>query len=64
MRVADLYLAGVITAKERDVLELRDDHGFSQRTIALALNLSRSSVRSREESARRKIRLHQQKEAA
>lgn len=63
MKAADLYLAGVITAKERDVWELVYDHGFSQRAAALALNISRSSLRSREESAKRKVRAHQQEAA-
>lgn len=44
----------VLTAKEREVVDLYA-RGLSQRTIALALGISRSSVRSRFESARAKF---------
>lgn len=46
----------VLTGKEREVLELYV-RGMSQRAIALALDLSRSAVQSRIETASRRLRL-------
>jgi DNA-binding CsgD family transcriptional regulator len=52
----------LLTTKEREACELHN-RGLSQRTIALALNISRSSVQSRLETATRKLR-HAHKEHA
>lgn len=45
----------LLTAKEVQVMEL-SVRGMSQRSIAFALGISRSSVQSRLETATRKIR--------
>lgn len=52
-----------LTAKELEAWTLAD-RGMSERAIALALEVSRSSVRSRLENARRKIRAARRKDAA
>lgn len=44
----------VLTANELEAWTL-SERGMSERTIALALDISRSSVRSRLENARRKL---------
>lgn len=46
----------VLTEKEREVLEL-SVRGMSQRAIAYALDISRSTVQSRLETAHRRLRL-------
>jgi DNA-binding NarL/FixJ family response regulator len=46
----------LLTTKEHAVIELYI-RGLSQRTIALALDISRSSVQSRLETAIRKLRI-------
>lgn len=46
--------ADVCTPKEREALDLYN-RGLSERAIALALDVSRSAIRSRLENARRKI---------
>lgn len=63
MTLRDYERGGVITVKEHDILELRAA-GFSQRRVAQALDLSRSTVRDVEARAWQKIRLHETKEAA
>lgn len=45
----------VLTEKEREVFELAA-RGLSQRTIALALGLSRSAVQSRIETGSKRLR--------
>jgi len=57
-----LYLAGVITAKERRVLELAN-RGLGDRSISLALGISRGAVRDRRKNAIRKIELHRNEAA-
>jgi DNA-binding NarL/FixJ family response regulator len=59
----ELRIANVITDREYDVQLLRHK-GMSQRTISLALGISRSAVRERLDNADRKIRQHQRKDAA
>ena len=61
--LADLRIQGVITDREYDVLLLQTK-GMSQRTISLALGISRTAVRDRLENADRKIRQHHRKDAA
>lgn len=57
--------AGVITLREWHVLELRTGrHQLSQRAAALALGVSRSTLRGLEERAWQKIHEHQREEAA
>lgn len=56
-----LHHAGIITAKEHAVLEL---HGLSDRTIAQALDISRSAIRDRRRNALEKIARHQRRTAA
>lgn len=53
----------VCTPNELRAWELRE-RGMSERSIALALNISRSAVQSRLENARRKIHAAQTKEVA
>lgn len=60
--VAGYHAHGVITAAEREVLELIVA-GRSQRQVALALGVSRSSVRCRLESAARKIAAFEERTA-
>lgn len=48
----------VCTAKELAALELRERHGYGSRITALALGISRATVRERLENADRKITLH------
>lgn len=64
MKPRDYSTAGVISDRELQVLELRYDHNMSQRTAALALGISRSTVRSIEERALQKINLHERSKAA
>lgn len=52
-----------LTANERAVCDL-SVRGLSQRTIALALGISRSAVQSRLENAARKLRKALDQEAA
>lgn len=59
----ELRIANVITNREYDAA-LLSTKGMSQRTIALALGISRSAVRERLDNAARKIRQHQRKDAA
>lgn len=62
--MTDLELArAVCTPKELDAHELHA-RGMSERSIALALHISRSAVRSRLENARRKISAARRKDAA
>lgn len=63
-RLRDLRDAGVITTRECDLLEQRFVAGLSHRTIAEALDLSRSTVRSIERRAIQKIRVHERSRAA
>lgn len=53
----------VCTEKELQAYELAE-RGMSERTIALALDISRSAVRARLENAHRKIRLAKKETAA
>lgn len=53
----------ILTPAEQEAFTLAT-RGASQRTIALALNISRSAVRARLENARRKIAQAEQKEHA
>lgn len=53
----------VLTPNELEAWTLAD-RGMSQRTIALALHISRSTVRSRLENAARKIDAHRRRHAA
>lgn len=64
MRPLDYHAAEVITRREFEVLELRYTHNMSQRTVALAIGRSRSTVRSIEERALQKINLHERSKAA
>lgn len=57
------FAAGTITEREYDVLQLRI-RGLSQNVVALALDISRSTVRSTEKNAHRKIERHDRKAAA
>jgi len=61
--LAHLRIQDVITDREYDALLLHHK-GISQRTISLALGISRSAVRERLENADRKIQAHQRKDAA
>ena len=55
MTTAELLIeAAGLTPNERRALDLQE-RGLSQRTIALALGISRSAVQSRLENAARKI---------
>jgi DNA-binding CsgD family transcriptional regulator len=58
-----LRIAGVITVREHQILQLRA-RGLSQNTVALSLDITRSTVRSSERNARQKIERHNRKEAA
>jgi DNA-binding CsgD family transcriptional regulator len=58
-----LHEHGVITQRELQVLELRNAK-FSQRQVAGALDLSRSTIREAEQNAHRKIEIHNRKDAA
>jgi len=60
--LAALRNANVITDREYDVLILRLK-GISQRSISIALGISRSAVRERLDNADRKITAHR-KDAA
>jgi DNA-binding CsgD family transcriptional regulator len=55
-------IAGIITSREHDILILRT-RGLSQYAVALALDISRSTVRSAERNARQKIERHNRKAA-
>lgn len=59
----ELRIQGVITPKQYDVLILRH-RGFSQRTIGLALHITREAVRERERTGTRRIADHQKGLAA
>lgn len=60
--MTDLEIARTVcTPKELDAYELVF-RGFSERSIALKLRISRSSVRSRLENARRKVHAAQLEE--
>ena len=61
-QLAALRIQGVITDREYDVLLLRLK-GISQRSISIALGISRSAVRERLDNADRKITAHR-KDAA
>ena len=61
-QLAELRIQGVITDREYDVLLLRLK-GISQRSISIALGISRSAVRERLDNADRKITAHR-KDAA
>lgn len=52
-----------LTAKELDAHRLHE-RGMSQRAIALALDISRSTVRTRLENAHRKLELAQRDQTA
>lgn len=52
-----------LTANELEAWTLADK-GISERAIALALDISRSAVRSRLENARRKLHRARRKDAA
>jgi DNA-binding CsgD family transcriptional regulator len=56
-----LHDAGIITQRELQVLELRNAH-LSQRQVARALDLSRSTIREAEANAHRKIEIHNRKD--
>jgi len=60
--LAALQTDGVITAKERRVLELAN-RGLGDRSISLALGISRGAVRDRRKNAVRKIELHRNEAA-
>lgn len=53
----------ILTPSELEAWTLHD-RGLSQRTIALALDISRSAVRARLENATRKISAARRKDAA
>jgi DNA-binding CsgD family transcriptional regulator len=62
--MTDLELAATVcTPKELEVLQLAH-RGMSERSIALALDISRSAVRSRLENAIRKITRARKEQAA
>jgi predicted DNA-binding protein (UPF0251 family) len=61
--VAEYHAAGVITRAEREALELVGA-GFSQRSAAKVLGVSRSAVRARVENAGRKIAAFEERRAA
>jgi DNA-binding CsgD family transcriptional regulator len=62
--VTDRDLAAtVLTPRELEAWQL-SDRGLSERAIALALDISRSAVRSRLENARRKLHRARRKDAA
>ena len=61
-QLLELRIQGVITDREYDVLLLRLK-GISQRSISIALGISRSAVRERLDNADRKITAHR-KDAA
>lgn len=59
-----LHAAGVITAREHQILDLREREGGSQYRVAVALGISRSTVKSIEKNAHAKIQRHNEQEAA
>jgi len=61
--LAELRIQDIITKAEYDVLLLQTK-GMSQRTIALAIGVSRGAVRDRIHNAERKIQQHLRKDAA
>lgn len=63
-RLRELLDRGVITAREHEILELRYAHRFSQYTVARALDITRSTVRSLERNALEKITRHEREEEA
>lgn len=62
-RLRALHTAGVITEREHEILDYRA-RGISQWTIAIALHISPSTVKSTERNAHRKIANHSDQEDA
>ena len=63
MSVRDSWLAAGCTKKQLAVLELRYQSGFSLRQIALALDLSVSTVRTHLQAADRRVELYHREAA-